>query len=348
MRFAVPIPVRPLSALLLLAGSSLLAGCDRKQDEPPATSRPAIEPTPTTEPSAPLPPVRDQRLRAVRSFAYQLQGLDGGDLDLAPLVASDFDLFIIDYSRDGGEDGAFGRREIAELKAGGRLVLAYLSIGEAESYRYYWDRRWAPDGRLGEAAPPWLGPTNSAWEGNYKVRYWDEDWQRLIERYLDRIIDAGFDGVYLDIIDAYEFFALGGELPEREDAASLMALFVERIAEYARERRPDFLVVPQNGPAILDALDREQRERYLEAIDGIGAEDSFYFGPLDEDNPLDVQAATLTQLRRFRRAGLLVLAVDYLTDEAKAADFCRRARAEGFVPLPAVRALDRLPPRRCS
>ena len=57
-----------------------------------------------------------------------------------------------------------------------------------------------------------------------------------------------------------------------------------------------------------------------------------------------MQGETLTQLRRFRRAGLLVLAVDYLTDATKVADFCARARAEGFVPLAAVRALDRLPP----
>ena len=283
----------------------------------------------------------------MRSFAYQLQGLDGADLDLAPLVASDFDLFVIDYSRDGSEDGAFGREEIADLKAGGRVVLAYLSIGEAESYRYYWEQRWAPAGQPAEAAPPWLGPTNPAWEGNYKVRYWDDDWQRLIDRYLDRIIDAGFDGVYLDIIDAYEFFGPGSEAAEREDAAPLMASLVERIAGHARERGPDFLVVPQNGPAILDALDREQADRYLAAIDGIAAEDSFYFGPLDEDNPLEVQAETLAQPGRFRRTGLLVPAVDYLTDEAKAADFCRRARAEGFVPLPGVRALDRLPPQRC-
>jgi len=42
------------------------------------------------------------------------------------------------------------------------------------------------------------------------VRYWDADWQALIYghsgAYLDRILSAGFDGVYLDIIDGFEFF----------------------------------------------------------------------------------------------------------------------------------------------
>ncbi len=322
------VPLRQLGALLL-AASALLVGCEQDQDGPPRTSPSGVESTSTAEPPAASDPSATTERTSPR--------------------LPDFDLFVIDlfYSRDGSEDGAFGREEIADLKAGGRVVLAYLSIGEAESYRYYWEQRWAPAGQPAEAAPPWLGPTNPAWEGNYKVRYWDDDWQRLIDRYLDRIIDAGFDGVYLDIIDAYEFFGPGSEAAEREDAAPLMASLVERLAGHARERGPDFLVVPQNGPAILDALDREQADRYLAAIDGIAAEDSFYFGPLDEDNPLEVQAETLAQLGRFRRTGLLVLAVDYLTDEAKAADFCRRARAEGFVPLPGVRALDRLPPQRC-
>ena len=40
-----------------------------------------------------------------------------------------------------------------------------------------------------------------------KVRYWEEDWQRIVfageDSYLNRIIDAGLDGVYLDIINAY-------------------------------------------------------------------------------------------------------------------------------------------------
>ena len=56
------------------------------------------------------------------------------------------------------------------------------------------------------------------------MRYWEDEWQRLIlgspdpaaERgYLDRVIDAGFDGAYLDIIDGDEFFGPDGDEPER-------------------------------------------------------------------------------------------------------------------------------------
>ena len=51
---------------------------------------------------------------------------------------------------------------------------------------------------------------NPDWAGNYKVRYWDPEWQTIIsgapDSYLGKIQAAGFDGVYLDIIDAFEYF----------------------------------------------------------------------------------------------------------------------------------------------
>jgi len=79
-----------------------------------------------------------------------------------------------------------------------------MSIGEAEDYRYYWDSTW----RTGN--PIWLDKENSDWSGNYKVRYWEYGWQNIIfgndDSYLKKILDAAFDGVYLDIIDGFEYF----------------------------------------------------------------------------------------------------------------------------------------------
>ena len=85
-----------------------------------------------------------------------------------------------------------------------------MSIGEAEDYRWYWDERWIRGKKLTKNAPTWLDKLNPDWKGNYKVRYWNEDWQTIIcggkDSYIQKIIDAGFDGVYLDIVDAYEYF----------------------------------------------------------------------------------------------------------------------------------------------
>ena len=84
------------------------------------------------------------------------------------------------------------------------MVVAYLSIGEAEDYRYYWQSDWAND------KPSWLEKENPSWEGNIKVKYWYEDWQNIIygneDSYLDKVLKANFDGVYLDIIDAFQYY----------------------------------------------------------------------------------------------------------------------------------------------
>lgn len=95
---------------------------------------------------------------------------------------------------------------------GCRLVIFYLSIGEAEDYRWYWDKK-----------ATWPDRENPDWPGNYKVHYWNDDWQKIIysgtNSYLDKILKTGFDRVYLDIIDAYEFF----ENLRKSRAAAILA-----------------------------------------------------------------------------------------------------------------------------
>ena len=121
------------------------------------------------------------------------------------VAVTNFDLIIMDIFFN---DQQFSLQEINSLKfknnGGSRLVISYMSIGEAEDYRYYWNTAWATN------PPQWLAAENPDWPGNYKVQYWQQDWQDIIfgndNSYLKKIIDAGFDGVYLDIIDAFEFF----------------------------------------------------------------------------------------------------------------------------------------------
>jgi len=118
---------------------------------------------------------------------------------------TDYDLIIMDLFHN---EVAFTKDEITALKTkhngGKRLVVCYMSIGEAENYRYYWQHEW----KLG--SPEFIERENPEWEGNYKVKYWDKQWQAIIygndNSYLKKITDAGFNGTYLDIIDGYEYF----------------------------------------------------------------------------------------------------------------------------------------------
>lgn len=148
------------------------------------------------------------RLSDVQNFLYLINNeLFTTKNDFINAVsATNYDLIIMDLFFNDGT--AFTASEVESLKhkanGGKRLVICYMSIGEAENYRYYWQSSWAHN------APSWLSSENPSWSGNYKVRYWDSEWQDIIcgtgDSYLNRILAAHFDGVYLDIIDAYEFF----------------------------------------------------------------------------------------------------------------------------------------------
>jgi len=124
---------------------------------------------------------------------------------LNALKNTNHDILIIDLYFDGN---ALLPSDLSDLKkklnSADRLVIAYMSIGEAEDYRYYWQSSWDTN------PPVWLDEENPDWPGNYKVKYWYTDWQDIIfgndASYLKKIIDAGFDGVYLDIIDAFEYY----------------------------------------------------------------------------------------------------------------------------------------------
>ena len=267
-------------------------------------------------------------LSSVTNWTYQLQNIVPADIG-----ASAFDLAVIDYSADGDDATAFTSAEVEIMRSNDdtkKLMLSYLSIGEAEDYRYYFD-----------ADASYMDIENPDWAGNFKVFYWEDEWQVVIEGYLDKIVAAGFDGVYLDIIDAYEYYGEGGDSGlERASAADDMVNFVIRLSEHARETNPNFLVFPQNGAGIIN--DSTLVDEYFAAIDGIGAEDSFYFGDEDENNPLDEQTDTLADLDTFVNEGKLVLSVDYLTEADKVDDYYERAENHDYIPYATVRELDAL------
>ncbi len=142
-----------------------------------------------------------------KNFLYLL---DDGEFEkkdsiLHTISQTNYDVVIMDAFYD---TTIFSTSDLDIIKikknGGKRLLIAYMSIGEAGDFRYYWKDEWKP------GTPSWLDDENPNWEGNFKVKYWDSDWQKYIygneESYLQKILDAGFDGVYLDIIDAFWYY----------------------------------------------------------------------------------------------------------------------------------------------
>ncbi|MBI4617367.1 MAG: endo alpha-1,4 polygalactosaminidase [Planctomycetes bacterium] len=290
----------------------------------------------------------------IDDFLYWINGPDP-----ERIAATEYDLVVADYSRDGSAGGELPPEAVARMqrtpRGRTRPVLAYLSIGEAETYRWYWRREWDGDGdgEPDEGAPGWLGSENPEWEGNYKVRYWDPDWQALIAgsrgSYLDRILDAGFDGVYLDIVDAYYYWGEEAEEGERiplARAADRMIALIEQIRAAGLKRRPGFLVFPQNADFLPDdAQDDRRREAYFAAIDGIGIEDVFFRDgdSPGEDAPFRPDEERLTALSGFVKRGKRVLSIEYPTRRAEIDRFFEEATRRGFVPFAGRRPLDGIP-----
>ena len=271
-------------------------------------------------------------LDAANDFCYWLQ-----DIDAKALAASEFDLAVIDACRDGGEEGRFTAAEVTAMKrepdGGRRVMLAYLSIGEAENYRGYWKKEW------GDAPPAWLGPENPDWPGNFEVRYWDPAWQAIIfggkAAQLDRILEAGFDGCYLDVVDGYEFWEARGERgPGNVKPRAAMVAFVRAISAYAKRKNPDFLVFVQN------AEDLGADKGYLDAVDGIGREE-VWFAEGEANEKEDVSAAE-DALGRFARAGKKVLCIEYVTEEATKKELFRKCRKKGWLLHCPGKELDKL------
>jgi cysteinyl-tRNA synthetase len=168
---------------------------------------------------------------------------------------------------------------------------------------------------------------------------------------LDKIIDAGFSGVYLDIIDGYEYWQ--SYIPKskrRKFAATDMAKFVIQISNYARNTRgiKNFVVVPQNGSGIINEISDSLKVRYLNSIDAIGVEDTFYYGNKDENNKLAPQQDVLENLKSYLSEGKKVLAIDYLTNETKIKDFVVRSCDAGLIPQVSVRDLNSLAAQKVS
>ena len=253
----------------------------------------------------------------IRSWRYQLQGIDPAAVARAP-----DDLVVVDYA---GSRGPFSRADVERMRrkpdGSRRVVLAYLSIGEAEDYRFYWKSEW------NKHPPGWLGHENQKWKKNYAVHFWEPEWQGIIFDYLDRIVAAGFDGIYLDRVDQFE--QLGH--------ADAMVDFVAHVAERGKAGRPGFMVVSQNGDALLP------KKKFRDAIDGFAREDLFYGEDRDGvRNKPDSIRASIRRLKLLATEKKPVFVVEYPHNAAQGETARREIAEAGFIGLIAPRQLDRL------
>ena len=148
-------------------------------------------------------------LDSAKNFLYLInpQTYSGKSKFLTALKATNFDVLILDaFFNDDSNPLTAAEVQSLKTKANGgkRIVLAYMGIAQAEDYRWYWDTNWIKN------PPAWLDVNEDPdWEGDYNVRFWMPEWKSIIygnsTSYTQKLVNAGFDGAYLDLYD-YQYW----------------------------------------------------------------------------------------------------------------------------------------------
>jgi cysteinyl-tRNA synthetase len=317
----------------------------------PVATKPVVAETIplATTPVVPLfTTAASQEASAERSESWTYTLTEGTTEDL---LASKATIIVTDAMVLAERDNASQlKQSIDRLHAAGKKVYGYLSVGEAEKYRSYFQASW-----LNGNPPSWLGSRNGEWD-SYNVRYWDPQWQNIVKNDLGKLIDAGFDGVYLDRVDVDRHWSNSSSNEAvtltPQVAADRMIGFVEDLAKYAREIRgvKDFAVLPQNGEDLL-AFDTDGS--FFNTISGMGFESTYYNGT-QVISARDINYRK-EYLERLKNAGKLVLVVDYVDDgsgysganKTRIDDFLSRSRNDGYTPYVARndRQLDEVIPQ---
>jgi cysteinyl-tRNA synthetase, unknown class len=293
-------------------------------------------------------------LAKVRTWMYQIQGLEKrGAVDA--LAETRYDLLVIEPMttlRDEQDFNAKAMLDRLHRSRPGRIVLAYIDVGQAEKYRTYWAKDWKPSRGKAKGSPEFLLTADAdGWNDSFQVAYWDPRWQKIMADQVQRIVAAGFDGLYLDWVNAYEEDRVVAEAKRQGiEPARAMVDFIAVLRRQARARQPGALVVGQNGEYLLDA-DR----RYLDVIDGIAVEDTWFAGKAgakwsspkagDVANRYKGESsaeARLVQYRKYVAAGKPLFTIDYCVRPENARRVYEQARKADLVPLVSRVSLERI------
>jgi cysteinyl-tRNA synthetase len=311
-------------------------------------------------------------LDEVQYWAYQLQEISEPG-SVPALEASHYDMLVLEPTRTdwSSDDRLFDTKAmVTRLKNSAasddlhrKLVIAYIDIGEAEDWRWYWT--WSTDW---DCVPPipedWpdyiLSCDPDGWSGNYPLAYWDARWKDIIiygenqdssphgdyNSVIDEVIKSGFDGIYLDWVEAFEDDSvIVAAQQSGVDPAKEMIGFIREMRDYASLRDPNFIIIQQNAAALIDG-----HPELTNVIDAIAQEAIWYDGDADVDwddpkgydyaNDQELVDYYIDYLWEYQVAGLPVFDCEYALEEA--ADAYTNAKNAGFIPYVTRRSLSRL------
>ena len=201
----------------------------------------------------------------------------------------------------------YSREDMAHLRGQGTLSLGYLNIGEAETYRWFYE----------DVDPAWILGDNPNWAGHQYIDAREEGWQDLIvNRVASSIVSKEFDGLFLDMADV----AAPGVHPETRDG-------MERLIHRLRSAFPMHLLVMNRGVFLLDSV-----ETTLDGlvIEGVFAHHDLQTGAYAETPPAR-REPLVDVLNGFQeRTGGAALVIDYADTQSLREHAEAEAAGEGL------------------
>lgn len=217
---------------------------------------------------------------------------------------------------------AFSAADIKSLKKGNRLVFGYLSVGEAESYRSYYKNPEIKKLCIAE---------NPEWKENFQVAFGNQLWVDTLASYSLEIMSKGFDGLSLDVVDAWEI------CPDPALAKKEMITLLTNLAKRIRARYPGvYLIFKNSDPLFKDPA-------IFSGFDGI-LQEGLYETWMDEKPDESWRLQKIKSLSQLRQKGKFIALLDYTRNPGRIQVIKGTALQQGFVPYFAEKNLDRLFP----
>lgn len=207
--------------------------------------------------------------------------------------------------------------EVAELKSHGTMVVAYLSVGEAEPYRPWFN----------QVDEKWLLGSSESGEA-YFVDANQSGWQDLMAQVTGEFIDKGYDGVFLDTVGVVDVY------PQTKQG-------MIQLIHNLRETYPHILIIQNRGFAVLGDVATDIDAVMFENLSTEYDSETDTYVKTWYDNEED--AEFLVKLKEEN--GIVVLALDYAapSDHSLAEYAIGVARGYGFIPSVSVIGLDDIP-----
>ncbi|MBT5413295.1 MAG: endo alpha-1,4 polygalactosaminidase [Rhodospirillaceae bacterium] len=217
------------------------------------------------------------------------------------------------------------------LRDRGKVLLGYISLGEVEQHRPWFEAVRAEGILLQE---------NRFWPGSFFVDLRDKRWvERVIEELVPAVLHAGFDGLFFDTLD--------NPLYLEETDPQAYAGMTEAAARLVRAIRLNYPTVPIMMNRAYGLLPEVET-----AIDMVLGESVYADYDFETESYRHVETAlyreqvALLKAAQARRPALRVMTLDYWNPEDRAGieEIYRVQRSNGFEPYVATINLDVIVP----